>query len=377
MAAFNGFDGFETLLTRKHLKHCKVKHYEPFGKVAVYVKRDENMGRCYFLDTGFVTPCMPKLEYAFSFEVVDEELKLTGLNPKIERYDEAYVFEKRDGFNCLFYEYEGKVIPKTRLAPVARGAVAKVVDLPEFPTREVERMVRDGYVPVFEVWGPKLDELGIVHGCVNVRAVVERENLPSLNVDLIAVMDADYEECNYEFLHPSKVIELAVDYGLNPVKFYGKVRVSYENVTSLMRFCELKNEEEVVTEGCVLHCYEDGLRMFKVKPYDVAWRDVVASKTIPRKRIEYEVQKILLEEDVLEVARNPWEYLEEVIRYLEEDYSVGKKLRKKVKDVFVEVVAREAYEKLKATGEDAVGNPWKYVHGALVGTIKRVASGQL
>jgi len=346
------------------LKHAKTKVYPVVGKTSVCLKRDEDMGKCYIHRTGFITPNMPKLKYALSFSVVGEDLRITGLNPEIRKFERAYVFEKRDGFNCLFYEYRGKIIPKTRLAPIATGVIGKVMELPEFPMGQITKLVRDGYVPIFEVWGTKLDELGILHGCVDVGRVQEKEGLPPLNVDLIAVMEADYNSYQYTFLPPEKIVDIALDYGLNPVKFHGTIRVEEDAITMLMKCCEIENEETTLTEGRVLHCYNGEYGMFKVKPYDIMKKDVLASKNIiPAERIKLEIQKVLLETDPLEVARNPDEYLRQVEEYLEEDYQLTKEMKKRVRSVFVEEVASRLTH---------LEEPWKHgVHRMFIGAIKR------
>ena len=349
---------------------CIRKAYPIVGDTLVCMKRDENMGKCLICSCNFITPNMPKLQYALDFEVVDENLILKDrLNPTIEKFSEAHVFEKRDGFNCLFYLFKGKVIPKTRLAPIASGKIQQVIKLPGFPMKEIERMVRDCFVPVFEVWGTKLDEFGIMHGSVDLAKVQEREGLPELNVDLIGVMKADYESCEYEWLPPEEIIKKAEEYGLNHVKYHGTINLSVDSIKRLMDKIEDENREGIVREGVVLHCYNREYKMYKVKPYTLMQKDVVTASTIPRKRILLEISKVLVETDVLEVARNPVEYIRMVLDYLSEDYKITNKIAKKVNRVFVEAIAEAFVQKYPEYSSE----PWKLgVHKMFIGKIKSI-----
>lgn len=324
-------------------KCCCERTYPQFGRVIVYMGHDENMGKCLFED-GFITPNMPKLQYAIGFEVRDDNLILKNELSEIAMKFfncKVYVFEKRDGFNLLFYRYKDQVIPKTRLKPIATGKTSKVIELPEFPYQNVVDMVMDDYIPVFEVWGTKLDELGILHGPVDCKTVQEKERLPDLNAEVIAIMKADYRHHEYTFIPPEEMIEVASSYGLKTVPLHGVVELNPSEVVRLMEYAENLNRPTTVIEGFVLHCSSDGYGMFKVKPYDIMSKDVITSKTIPRDRILLEVTKILLETDVFEVARNPGEYLGQVYDYLKEDFQLTKDIQKKVKLVFAEAVAME------------------------------------
>ncbi|ADC64743.1 hypothetical protein Ferp_0570 [Ferroglobus placidus DSM 10642] len=384
------------IFTRKCCRTMTTK----FGRVTVYMAHDEHMGKCLFED-GFVTPNMPKLHYAIDFSVRDDTLILKdSLSPKAREFQggEAYVFEKRDGFNLLFYMYRGEVIPKTRMKPMATGKTAQVVTLPGFPREEVEELVRDGYIPIMEVWGTKIEELDIMHGPVNYRAVQEREGLPELNAEIIAIMRAESGErasnnsgnnnsggsfskdtltlassnsiyC-YEFLPPDVMMETAESYGLKTAPLHDVVELSPENVKELMSWAEKVNEREVILEGFVAHCsIGTGYGMFKIKPYSIMAKDVITSKTIPRERIELEISKILLETDVEEIARNPGLYIEQLNDYLGEDFKLTKEMRKKARRVFAETIARELLRKNPDLTPEAAGRCG--IHGMFIGFLRK------
>jgi len=110
--------------------------------------------------------------------------------------------------------------------------------------------------------------------------------------------------------------------------------------------------------------------MFKVKPLNLMEKDVISAYTIPVDRIKLEITKIMLENDILEIARNPIEYLKEVIEYLSEDYKITNKLNRKVNNVFIETVAQEFVKKYPDCKK-----PWKLgVHKMLIGSIKKLQS---
>lgn len=353
----------------------KTKTYPVVGLTTVYMGRDENLGKCLIHSSNFLTPNMPKLFYAvdFAFSESDEKIKLTGiLNPEIEKFKAAYVFEKRDGFNCLFYLYKGRVIPKTRVGPIASGEIQQVINLPEFPVASVRKMLDNDLVPVFEVWGAKLDELDIVHGSVDAKAVQEEEGLPDINFDLVAVMEIGAH--GYSYLSPDRIIKIADEYDLKPAKFHGIIDVNFREIKEVMDNCEEANRKRgtIITEGRVLHCYDYNsgeYQMFKVKPFSIMEKDVAASnRTISRERIKLEISKVLLETDVLEIVRNPSEYIREVLDYLSEDYKMTNKISKKVNEIFVDVVAREFSKKYP----DFCEEPWKYgASQMLIGAIKQ------
>ncbi len=309
------------------------------GVCRVWMKRDEWMGKCILPD-GFVTPNMPKLRYALEFASVPRFRVFRKLRRELESFDEMWVFEKRDGFNLLFYQWRGRVIPKTRLLPVAGGKTRRVIESPRFPLSEVEEMVRDGFTPVFEVWGSEVEKEGVKAGRVNKRVAEELEGLEGFNVDLIGVQVE--ERGGWRWLHPEKSIQLAGEYGLGHVKLHGVEEVSVEAVWRLMWEAERRNVEagDVVTEGFVAHCYSGELKMFKVKAFSVM-RDDVSKTRLSRERVKLEVEKVLLESPIEDVARNPEGYLKQVIQYLEEDVEVSKREKRMVEDVFLEAVAEE------------------------------------
>ena len=316
----------------------RIMNIEPFGIVKIYMKRDERMGQCVFED-GTTTPNMPKLQYAIQFEIEGTTLKyLDRLNPEIAKFDNGFAFEKRDGFNLLFYEWRGQIIPKTRMRPIASKKILKLIQLPEFPLKQIKSLVRDGYIPYFEVWGTKLSKFDITHGCVDVATVQEIEGLPSLNVDVIAIMNAETRK----FLPPEKWVKLALSYELYPVWLRGRYKITLENIYSLMDIMEEQNRQAgtIITEGLVLHCYDgQDYKMFKVKPHSIMHRDVVTNFIFPEDRVQQEITKILIDVDILEIARELDNYYELLLDYLSEDYRLLKNHKRKIRGLFLQRIA--------------------------------------
>lgn len=344
---------------------------EPFGRVLIYMKHNKDFGKCIFED-GFETPNMPKLPYAVDFTVNGRVLKLLDrLNPELLKYSEGYVFEKRDGFNLLFYEWNNQIIPKTRIRPIASIKTRKIVKLPEFPLKEIIHLVKDGYIPYLEVWGTKLDEYDITHGCVNVAKVQEIENLPTLNVDVIAIKDVTTRK----FLHPERWFSLAIAYGLKPVKFYGSIKITYDNIIKLMRSAEEKNKEvgDIITEGFVLHCWNPtDYSMFKVKPYSVMYKDVILNFTLLDEKIHQEITKILLDVSALEIAKNLEQYYKLLLQYLSEENRLFRKQKMKARDIFLKRIAKAIREEFPQADYRELARLG--IHSALFKHIKEVDS---
>ena len=353
------------------------KSYQRLGDVSIYTGRDKNLGKCYFHKDGFITPNMPKLFYAFDFFVnLDDKIEIKGLSRNLPENSKVYIYEKRDGFNCLFYEYDGKIIPKTRMNPIARGMIMSIINLPQFPIKRIERMVRDGYIPIFEVWGSKLDKVAAenfidhVHGSIDMAKVEEAENLPELNVDLIAVMKIKNNK--YKYMSPSFIEKIANNYRLHSVKYHGYIDVTYDKLIEIMDGCQKVNEEAqaTITEGRVLHSYLHGeYRMFKLKPMPIMEHDVVQGKTIPMSRIELEISKILLENSINEIIKNPIEHIKEVIKYLSEDFIMINKFNRKVSSAFIDIICKEY---VKENSIINIEELYKVVHPSLIGKIKQI-----
>lgn len=331
---------------------------DEFGEVLIYRRHDEFMGRCVFTKTFFVTPNMPKLEYAIQFSI-DYDLRriniIEKLNKKLEEYKgkKMYVYEKRDGFNLLFYEYKGKIIPKTRLNYKVSPKTLKIIKRNDFPINNIRRMVLDGFIPIFEVWGSDLIKSGLLFGGTDVSLVEKIENKPPFNVDLIAVRKAD-ENYEYPFVPPKEMEKLAQEYGLNTVDKLYETRVSIEAVLRIMDEKEKINREygRKVTEGAVIHVWNKnlGYKMFKVKPYTVMEEDVLKVKYIKPKntqvasvmdRVRQEITKIILDFDIDDIVRNIDEYTKILYEYLEEDILLTRKSKKIIKDEFWHTVVDE------------------------------------
>jgi len=354
-------------------KNCKTKNFPVVGQTTVYMKHDENFGKCLIHESNFVTPNMPKISYALRFSVSDSELIVHNeLCQEIILNDfrEAHVFEKRDGFNCLFYEYQNNLIPKTRGAPIATGEILELINEQAFPRDRILKIVLDGYVPVFEVWGSILDEHHILHGRVNVKVVEQRENKPSLNVELIGAMQAYYEKNIYTWVSFDRLQNIAKQYDLTTAPFYGMIKLSPEQIFKLMNHADALNHAAGTTiiEGYVLHAHRDQEHgMFKVKPINIMTNDVIANSQIPPERVKAEISKLLVETTPLEIARNPFEFFEEAMNYLKEDYRLTNRLERKAKQIFIEEIANVL------ASQPLTDEPWRLgIHPMFLGQLRRV-----
>ncbi|HDH44836.1 MAG TPA: hypothetical protein ENG66_05535 [Thermococcus sp.] len=329
-----------TLLNLFQRKNCKTKEYPIVGKTTVYLKHDEYLGKCLIHENNFITPNMPKLQYLLKFKI--EEDKLTLLDELQTQVKQAFVFEKRDGFNLLFYLWKEKVIPKTRLAPIATGTTRKIISHPLFPIQQITKMVKDGLIPIFEVWGTVLEKFRLVHGQVNFQRVQSLTGLPELNVELITVLRADYERGLYRYFHPSQMIQIAEQYGLRtpPLIYVGPLTPS--KVKQLMKEASEQNRKHntVIIEGYVAHLFNEKYQMFKIKPIEIMETDVIL-KGIPKQRVLRELTKILIETPLLEIARNPNEYMEELLKYLKEDYPLNAKIKRKITAIAIQEIAEQ------------------------------------
>ena len=347
----------------------RVEYFQEFGKVKIWMCRDERLGQCVFED-GFVTPNMPKLHYAIKFQGGSGFMIHKDLNEEIKKFNVMYVFEKRDGFNLLFYKYKNKIIPKTRMLPRAGGKTSLVVKDKDFPLETIKKVVNDGYVPYFEVWGTKVEnKYRIPAGDVNKTLAQKINGLPSLNVELIWVWDFE----NKQFLHPIKIVELAEQYGLAHAPYFGKHKVSVITILDLMDKAEQQNLKynDIVIEGFVAHCFLKGeYKMFKIKPPTVMKKHVTqVRKLIPLEAIKREIGKIIVEVDVEELAKEPIKHLKTIFEYLREDFMVSKKDRKNVMYVFTNEIAKEIVKQNLVSSLEDAGR--KGYHKMVIGALAR------
>ena len=131
----------------------------------------------------------------------------------------------------------------------------------------------------------------------------------------------------------------------------------------------------IITEGYVLHAYtpQFGLGMFKVKPYNMMLHDVIRSyNAIPEDRVDLEISKILLEYDLISIAKDPMPYLEMLYDYLEEDYKLTSKAKRKVLKQFTSRIAKLLISEHDIRSPEQAGRIGihKCVIGALVQLLK-------
>ncbi len=301
-------------------------------KLLVYMRHDEYMGTVYDTITGYISPNMPKLQYAYNFDISGMNVFLKGISHYIGKFDgkTGYYFIKRDGFNVLFYKppYSNTIIPKTRLLPEASTLVKNIIynNIDSDVIKNIEEMVNDGYIPIFEVWGETLDKYNLVYGGSDVKTVKEIEGIDvDPVIELIALRIND--GCDYPFIPPGEMIKIAKEYGLKtppyeiaPVTFK-KIREYYNKLNKIY-----EDYGRIVYEGIVVHVYdpEIGYGMLKLKPQFVLLKDVIL-KNIENaeeylNKVNYEVSKILLDYDIRYIIYEGYqEVINQIKEYLSED----------------------------------------------------------
>jgi len=343
------------------------KRFNKFGLVKIWMYHDKDMGKCVFED-GFITPNMPKLQYAIRFSTLNEFRIINKLNKSMLPYKTMHVFEKRDGFNLLFYMYKDEVIPKTRMLPIAGGKIQQVLRDDDFPLTNIERILRDGYIPYFEAWGTRIIQKYKI-GCGNVnKAMAQKiEDLPDLNVDMIYIYDGEHDK----HIHPKEMMKIAKTYDLNHVKFIESCKITVDNVLRLMDKAEALNNEYgcIVTEGYVAHCYlKESYDMFKIKPKSVMMADILKTKKlVPLDIVKKELGKVFLEVDLEELAKNPVDYLNMVFDYIRESYSLSKRDRKNIMYLFSGEISQELLRKYPDITLESAGR--KGYHKMIIGAL--------
>jgi len=223
----------------------KLKNFRG-SEAIVYMMHDEHLGTVFIKDKNFITPNMPKLPYAVNFKIDGVSVKVNGLYHKLIPFKDktGYYFIKRDGFNLLFYEFNNELIMKTRLLPEASENTRKLVNNHlKNELEKIRELVKDGFIPIFEVWGETLKEYDILNGGSKVKIVKEIEGIDTDPVmDLIALRYND--GCDYPFVDPKNMLKISKQYGLRtPPYFKKKVTISIgvhefdgsENIDDLLK----------------------------------------------------------------------------------------------------------------------------------------------
>jgi len=350
----------------------------------IWMRHDQWMGKAVIHENlnvyRQVTPNMPKLPYCLdpeSLELIDELKEFSGI---------AVFDVKRDGFNVLFYPIYGKdggqvVVPKTRMSVIAKGRILNVLkEMPEDLKEKIEKMVADGYVPVFEVWGSKLEDYKVLTGITNKEATEKVEGLPyGLHFELTHMfrLAKYFEEWDdYEGLSPVQRQKIAREYGVKTVPQYVVLKVDRgeikeyvyvgdlhdvkipetrdlkEFMIQLMHEFDRVNEEHgVITEGAVVHF---GPNMCKLKAFEVMKHDIQRAKGVASiDRIEAEYSKVALEVPTMEIARRYEEIAEEIVKYIEEDFRLTKEGVKHVWNVVKDRVSTDLI--LETYGGEEIG----------------------
>lgn len=323
------------------------------GLARVYVKHDGLFGTCLLPD-GTLTPNMPKLEYFFNISP-DQTREIVRISPSLREVTYSYVFYKLDGFNLIAYPYKGEVIYKTRTLPEAAGNVKRVLEDPWFPHDAIKELVKDDYIPVLEVWGPKLEKYDILFGGTDVEAFADAFGYDDLNVTLVAMRFPHPEEF-YPYYNPALMIKTAGEYGIDPAPLLWKGKLEFVDALRIMRDMEEENldRDKPIFEGAVVHSLGnfkaiikvEDYRIYKIKPFSILLKDVIFTRIPPVSRIKLELSKVLLEKNLVEASSMLDETIEEVIEYLAEDYKVTKDLKDAVFRVVRDHLARALGEEL-------------------------------
>lgn len=312
-----------------------VDSYHPLlGHLKIYKKRDENLGKALLIDYGAITPNMPKIPYFTGFKSKYDEFDievLPELHPDLKKLygKKAYITLKYDGTNILFYKVGDKVIPKTRLNAVASRKVLNALNDKRFPWNVINSLVMNDYVPVIELWGTDVvSKYDLLNGGTNLKRFQELFKYNSYNATLLMMFKADYDNCEYELLHPKKTMKVLDEYSdgsLDYAYILDIVNVSYKNLYTFMEFFENVNNDfgSPVFEGAVAHIpsRKYGYKMFKIKPLSLMRKDVMVNMfVIPVERIKLEIEKIIDSFDINLIAQKPEKHFRMLIEELESDY---------------------------------------------------------
>lgn len=355
-----------------------------FGDETVYtfMKRNRYFGWVIIEKNGekYIVPAIGKLQYGVYFRTSSENFDVFKhpskyLTPHLG--DEAPLLLKLDGFWLMAYELNDEIYYRTRTNPRIgkKSIIDKVINSRAFPKEDVERMVKDGYWPQFEVWGPELKVYNILFGGTRVEDLVEILGLEGrIFPNVLMIMDAREKKYITDY---EKVRRLAEEYGLSTAPYLTEIgyhsktiKLTPENIIEVMTYIQefntehgdveveyepaeyehpelghmegirvripAKNRVSAVVEGAVAHVYNGPVfEGYKIKPFTVMALDTFAKKYPPFERIKVEVFKVIGDQSPEEILlwMRDCKYagkgepclgrlVSEVIDYLAEDYGV-------------------------------------------------------
>ena len=349
--------------------------------VYIYMKKNRLFGWGIMeKQNGGVTviPAIGKLQYGVYFRTSSEHLDVFYHPSKYllpHEGEKVPVLLKLDGFWLMGYEVGGKIYYRTRTNPRIwkKSIIDKIINSREFPRKEVESMILDGYWPQFEVWGPGLKTYNILFGGTRVDDLAELLGLSGrFFPSVLMIMDAAERKYITDY---EKVKKTAESYGLSTAPYlsaigYPKKRMTLTpgEIISAMTFVEEFNRDHgapvveyetieydhpeyghmkgirvkiptssnAVVEGAVAHVYNGPyFEGYKIKPFTVMAVDTVAKQYPPFERIKTEVFKVIGDQPPEEILK--WmrdckyagkdepclgKLVREVLDYLAEDYGV-------------------------------------------------------
>jgi len=340
--------------------------------VNVYMPHDRYFGWSIVEKDGKrgVVPAIGKLQYPFEIEYGNDEVRIVPqLTYEAQEVNGGELLIKYDGFWTMAWEFGGKVHFRTRQKPFIgeRAATARVVKDVKL-AEKVEKFVKDGYWPMFEVWGPGLEDYAILHGDTR---VADLARVLGLKDRVIPTVLGAFDVRNERWLDYEEVVDVFGDefYVAEPLSRLGFgdewVPMHPRNLLKAVDWMEMLNlkrgmrradyyvkdgkvvirvpefdEPNPVLEGAVLFAHDGAIyRGFKLKPYTVFVIDTYTKKRPPLWRIRQEVVKVISDIDELEAPRRYDEFIGEVVKYLSEDYEMTKELKKEVSRHTAEMLA--------------------------------------
>ena len=377
--------------------------------VYVYMRHDRYFGWSIIEKDGkkATVPAIGKLQYPFEIEYGDDEVRIVPqLTYEGKKISGGVPLIKYDGFWTMAWRLGENVFFRTRQKPFIgqRAATAKLIKKLRLKEK-VKKYVLDDVWPMFEVWGPGLEDFGILNGGTRVEDLAKELGFKERVIPtVLGAYDArenrwlDYDEVvktfsdDFYVAEPITRLDIGEDYlPMHPRNMlYTVDALEKWNLERGMRKTEYSvkdgkvvvkvpqfDEPGAVLEGAVIFAHDKELyRGFKLKPYTVFVIDVYTKKRPPLWRIRQEVVKVISDIPEEEAPARLDEFLGRVIEYLSEDYEMTKDLRKEVErkasEILAEIILKNHSELVSVHPRELAARGWDK---KFIGTFKRVAGG--
>jgi len=362
-----------------------------------------------------VVPAIGKLKYPFEAGFGDDKVYIyPQLTKEAEKIPGGKLLIKYDGYWTMAWEFDGRVVFRTRQKPFIgqKAATAKIIEELNLHER-VKKYVKDGYWPMFEIWGPGLKKFGILNGGTRTAELwkelkidqkaplTDKEKKLQIIPTVLGAFDIkekrwlDYTDLlntfedlyiaetlktigldDYIPMHPRNVLK-TIDYLEKWNLEHGMKRANYyiDDNRIVIEVPKFDNPEAML-EGAVLYAHDKHLyRGFKLKPYTVYVIDTYTKKKPPTWRIRQEVVKAISDEGELYYAKNPYKLTDKVLQYLAEDYEITKDIQKLVEKktlrILAEIIMKNHPEYLEKHPRDLAKEGW---HKSFIGVFVTIRS---